>query len=226
MDTAEIDRINHYLSGRLPEAACLEFQGRMILEGAFRAEVELSRHMRQGLADLRRTGELGRLLRRTPAFWQTPAYGIAASCLAVASALVALTSHQHLKALQGDRGLDQVHSAIALSAARAREIVRLAQTRGAAGKAAVIWTIDPAVGRLDMRVDVGPEAFASYALRLERIEPARPATMFSAPSVVAADGEVTVVLNAALFEPGNYRLTLRDAVGQEFNYGLHVVAAR
>jgi len=226
MTVIELDCINHYLSGNLSEEERSAVESRMLRDSEFRAEVELSRELREGLADLRATGELDDLAAHRASLWQRPAFGLAASALAVLASLVALASYQKLTTLR--QRLETVASvpSIASPSAPGVEVLRFVQTRGAAEGSELTWQFDPTVGRLDLHFDVGLEPAASYSLELSLVGEGGDALVLSAPSVAVTDGEVSLALNPALLQPGTYAVTLEDATHGAWHYRFKVTAHR
>jgi hypothetical protein len=224
MDSLELDQINNYLAGNLSEADSVTFETRIIRDSRLRAEVALSRDLREGLADLRATGELEQLLHRRTAFWHRPAFSLAASAVAVLASLVALASYRQLDDLREGRA-SRPAPAAAIGPATATQVavLRLMKTRSASGEAAVAWRVDASVGQLDLRIDAGLEPAPIYAFELSRIEGATDIPIVTS-AVPVTDGEVAVKVNAALLPPGRYEVALRAPTGEASRFGLDVIA--
>ena len=223
MTATELERINRYLSGTLPEADCIELEARMIGDDAYRAEVELSRQLRDGLRDLRQTGELDRLTRGSYRFWHQPAFGLAASAVAVMASLVALASYQQLAELRGEAVSETTPVTMTPGAATSVKLLRLVRTRSAGNEPDLTWRIDPTVGQLDLRIDVGLEPAAAYAFQLTRLDDGASIALLSSPAIGVTNGEVAVSVHATLLRPGRYEVTVRDPAGHGSSYQLAVI---
>ncbi|HSN71593.1 MAG TPA: hypothetical protein VLT59_08780 [Steroidobacteraceae bacterium] len=223
MEVTEIEQINRYLAGTLPEADQAAFEARMFRDATFRAEVELSREMRAGLADLRRTGELDHLTRRASSFWQRPAFGLAASALAVVASIVAFASYEQIRTLRAELAAATTSVATLASTGTGIEVLRLIRTRSGGDRPDLTWQVDPGVAELELRLDVGLEPAPTYVFQLKRVEEAARIPIITAPALAPADGELAVTLNAALLTPGRYDITAVDPSGAPIEFRLDVL---
>ena len=222
MNVTELEQINRYLSGTLADAEAAALETRMLSDARFRAEVELSLQLREGLADLRGTGELTHLAGPETRFWQRPAFALAASVLAVVGSLVAFASYEQIKTLRAELAAASTSVSTFASSASGLDVLRLVRTRSNGGQPDLTWSVDPAVGQLELRIDVGLEPAPSYAFQLKRLDDATGVTLVSLPAVAPTDGEVALTVNAALLQPGRYEVTARSPEGLDFEYRLAV----
>jgi hypothetical protein len=224
MEVTELEQINRYLAGTLAEKDAVALEARMLRDPALRAEVELSQQLREGIGDLRRTGELEQLVGTTTPFWQKPAFALAASILAAVASIVAFASYEQIRTLRAElAGTTATLSAVASTAAGI-DVLRLVRTRGNGGQPDLTWRVDPTVGQLDLRIDVGLEPAPSYAFQLKRVDDAAGVVLLTLPAVAPTEGEVAVTVNAALLQPGRYQIALRSPEALDFDYTLAVSA--
>jgi anti-sigma factor RsiW len=224
MRVTDLEQINRYLSGTLPDDDALALETRMLTDARFRAEVELSQQLREGLGDLRRAGELERLTAPEAAFWQKPAFALAASVLACVASIVAFASYEQIKTLRAELAGATVGLSTVASTAAGIDVLRLVRTRSNRRQPDLTWNADPTVGQLDLRIDVGLEPAPSYAFQLKRVDETAGVVLLSLPAVAPTDGEVAVTVNAALLASGRYQITLRSPEGLDFDYTLVVSA--
>lgn len=212
----EREQIDRYLAGRLSEAEAVAVETRIIHDAKFRAEVELTESLREGLKDLAARGELEPMLGVSTPFWQRPAYALAATVVAAIAGITSVALYQQLDQARGRISmLAQEAATPQLAGGGATEVLALVRTRGAGGEPDVLWQTDPGVGQIELRLDAGIEPAAAYALRIGRLDGNTPINLLALPSVVPADGEVVVTVNAALFQRGDYAVSIAPVDGGE-----------
>lgn len=208
------DLIDRYLAGRLTDAEVLVIDTRIVAEPGFRNEFELTQAMREGLRELHNRGEVAPLLSRRQTTWRHPRFALAASLTAVALGLASFLFYQRLE--QGPQAV-------------LTESLRFERTRGAGQEPDVVWQQSASVATLRLQLDVGLEPSARYRVAIERIGGSGIAPVFEAAAPATPDGIVTVDVDAARLDAGDYAIRL-DAVptaaGETVTYALRVSARR
>jgi len=212
----EHERIDRYLAGRLSDEEAADVETRIIHDAEFRAEVELTESLREGLQELASRGELEPVLGVSTPFWQRPVYALAATVVATFAGITAIALYQQL-----DQARDRI-SVLAQNAATTRlagsgatEVLQLVRARGAGSEPDVLWQTDPGIAQIELRLDAGVEPAAAYALQIARLDGNTPIKLLALPSVVPADGEVVVTVNAAWLGRGDYAVTIAPVDGGE-----------
>lgn len=188
------ETIDRYLANRLSETERELVETRIVGDPDFRQEVELTQALRDGLRELQKQGEVAPLLRPRAWIWRRSPFVIAASVLTLAigvSALLFLGRAERRPAALVVASLQFEH------------------TRGGAAGPDATWQRAESPALLEMRFDVGPEPAPSYGVLIERTGSGADTTVFNAASVgIGLDGQLTLSVNSALLEPGDYRIQL------------------
>lgn len=188
------ETIDRYLANRLNEAERELVETRIVADPDFRHEVELTQALRDGLRELQKQGEVAPLLQPRTWMWRRSPFAIAASVLALAIGVGAL--------LYLERTQNQPEALVVAS-------LHFEHTRGAVSGPDEIWRRAESPTLLEMHFDVGLEPAPSYSVHIERIGSGADMTVFTAASVgIGLDGQLTLSVNSALFEPGDYRIRL------------------
>lgn len=214
LSTDDRELIDRYVAGRLSESELDEVEARIVADGAFRAEVELTESLRAGLRALEAQGELASAERLGPALWRRPSYALAASVVAGALGIVALALYGQLEHTRAAlAGLEGERARSRPGAVASTRIVAVERTRAASGADVVLSAADPAA-LLELRVDPGPAPVDRYAVTLARVDGAVVATLVRVPrAMVSEDGVVVLKVHSALLSPGEYRVALTPLDG-------------
>jgi hypothetical protein len=186
--------IDRYLANRLTETEVLVVETRIVGDPEFRNEVELTEALRDGLRELQSRGEIAPLLAHRHARWRHPRFALAASVAAIALGAASFLFYQRL-----DIGNREVVVAS----------LRFEHTRGADAGPDLVWRQTGAPTRLQMRFDVGLEPAAAYRVAIERMTDGAAVRVLDTAAAITRDGEAAIEVDAALFEPGDYEITLK-----------------
>jgi hypothetical protein len=215
LSVADRELIDRYLAGRLDDDACAQVEARIVADGAFRGEFELTEQLREGLHELEVRGELGSLDRDPRRFWQRPGYALAASVAAGLLGIAALALYGQLQ--DARTALVELQGAGALrpTVTGRTRVVTLARTRSSSGVDLVLRASEQA-DLLELRLDPGLKPAERHWATLERIEGNGSTVILSVPSLTPSpDGSVVLVVNSGLLQPGNYRVTLTPLEGAD-----------
>lgn len=188
------DLIDRYLAKRLTETEVFVVETRIVENPEFRNEVELTEALRDGLRELQSRGEITPLLSHRHARWRHPRFALAASVAAVALGAASFLFYQRL-----DNGSREVVIAS----------LRFEHTRGADAGSDVMWQQNGAPTRLQMQFDVGLEPAAGYRVVIERMTDGAAVQVLDLAAAMAPDGGASIAVDSALFEPGDYEITLK-----------------
>lgn len=186
--------IDRYLASRLSESEVTVVETRIVADPGFRNEVELTEALRDGLRELQKRGEITPLLSHRYAWWRRPRVALAASVAAIALGTASFLIFQRM-----DSGRDAMVVAS----------LRFEQLRSAGAEPDVVWRPTGLPTRLEMRFDVGLEPAGSYRVVVERMTDGAAVLVLEAAATMTPDGEATLAVESALFEPGDYEITLR-----------------
>ncbi|MEX0735069.1 MAG: hypothetical protein WDZ66_08615 [Steroidobacteraceae bacterium] len=187
--------IGRYLAKRLTDAEELMVETRIVEDPDFRSEVELTAMLRDGLRQLESRGEVTPLLTRHTEWWNRPRRAVAASMAAIALGLISFLFYQ-----QQERS----------APASVSETLRFEQTRGSDPQADVVWERTGAPAQLEMRFDVGPEPTPRYRVTVRRVIDGAAGPAIDRVIPTSSDGDVVLVLDGALLEPGDYEIRLES----------------
>lgn len=188
------ETIDRYLANRLSDAEREVVATRIVGDPAFRHEVELTQALRDGLRELQKQGEVAPLLRPRTWMWRRSPFAIAASVAALALGVGVL--------LYFERTASRPQGLVVAS-------LQFEHTRSGAAAPDVVWQRTSSPALLEMRFDVGLEPAESYSVLIERVGPRADTTVFSAAAVSSSlNGQLTLAINSALFEAGDYRIRL------------------
>ncbi|MGE0031240.1 MAG: hypothetical protein AB7T20_09010 [Steroidobacteraceae bacterium] len=185
--------IDRYLANRLPESEVTVVETRIVADPGFRNEVELTEALRDGLRELQSRGEITPLLSHRYSWWQRPRVALAASVAAIALGAASFLVFQRM-----DSGREEVLVAS----------LRFEHLRSAGVEPDVVWQRTGVPTRLEMRFDIGLEPAGSYRVVIERITDGAAVRVLEAAATMTADGQATLAAESALFEPGDYEITL------------------
>ena len=167
---------------------------RIFEEPRFATEVELTAALKDGFRELDRRGELSALLNRARFRWPRPKIALAAAlCVAALGSLLSLMLYQ----LPGNTTADA-----------ATQTLYFETSRSGASKADVTWHRTAASDRLTLRFDVGIEPAAWYRVTMRHIVDGRAPSTIATVNTASSGGEVVLMLDGALLEPGDYDATL------------------
>lgn len=194
--------INRYLANQLSDSEVAVLETRIVADPGFRNEVELTEALRDGLRELQSRGEIAPLLsHRQQAWWRRPRVALAASV-----AVIALGAASFLIFQRMDSGHEE--TAVAM--------LHFEHLRSAGAGPDVVWRQTGVPTRLEMRFDVGLEPAGSYRVLVERMTDGAAVRVLEATATMTPDDEATLAVESALFEPGDYEITLRPQPPAEF----------
>jgi len=200
-DQGTQETIERYLANRLTDAEREVVETRIVGDLAFRHEVGLTEALRDGLQELQKQGKVAPLLRPRTWMWSRSPYAIAASLMALALGIAALLLYQRL-----DHARDELAAAPAERTVATLSFVR---TRGGVDGPDVTWRRSATPTLLEMQFDVGLEPSEGYQVVIERVNAdAETTVVLTAPAGIEAGGEVSLSVQSALLEPGDYRIRL------------------
>lgn len=188
------DLIGRYLANRLTEMEVAVVETRIVEDPGFRNEVELTEALRDGLRQLQSRGEITPLLSHRHTRWPRLRIALAASVVAVALGAASFLFYQRV-----DSGS---HEVVVAS-------LRFEHTRSADAGPHVVWQQTGVPTRLQMHFDVGLEPAAAYRVVIERMTDGAAIMVLETAAAMTPDGEATIAVESALFEPGDYEITLR-----------------
>jgi len=183
--------IDRYLANRLSESEVAVVETRIVADPGFRNEVDLTEALRDGLRELQSRGEITPLLSHRHTRWRQTRFALAASVAAVALGAASFLFYQRL-----DVGSRETVVAS----------LRFEQTRGA--EPDVVWRQTGVPTRLQMQFDVGLEPAGAYRVVIERMTGGAAVPVLESAAAMTADGAATIAVESALFEPGDYEITL------------------
>lgn len=186
--------IDRYLANRLSESEVTVVETRIVADPGFRNEVELTEALRDGLRELQSRGEITPLLTHRHAWWQRPRAALAASVAVVALGAASFLIFQRMDGT----GEDLIVASL-----------RFEHLRSTVTEPDVVWQQTGVPTRLEMRFDVGLEPAGSYRVVVERMTDGAAILVLEAEATMTPGGEATLAVESALFEPGDYEITLR-----------------
>jgi hypothetical protein len=206
------ETIASYLAGRLSASEAEAFERQLSEHPEVRDEIELTLKLKEGLTRLNERGELKGLLQAPPARrWLT--YAAAATvAIATLGAVLWLQLRSHTPAVlaQSLKELAAPHHELPSVVAT----YVLARTRGGAPAAEV--PLPDGGGAIELRVL--PSVFsptALYRAGLRRVGGVKIAQIDAA--LAAPDGYVTIYVDSRALTPGEYEVSLAEAVPQGTN---------
>jgi len=199
-DQGTQESIDRYLANRLNDAERELVETRIVSDPPFRHEVELTEALRDGLQELQKQGKVAPLLKTRTWMWRRSPFAIAASVMALALGIAALLLYQRLEPKRHELAVAPGELVVAT--------LRFERTRG--GEVAdVTWQRTAAPALLEMQFDVGLEAAPGYSVLLERIGAGVDTPVLKTNAVwINTDGIVSLSIDSALLEPGDYRIRL------------------
>lgn len=185
--------IDRYLAGHLDTTEREMVETRIVHDENFRNDVELTAALRDGLRQLQAQGQVEPLLKTRSGMWGRSPMAIAAAFLACAIGVATFLVYRPL----GDSR--QV---------LATETLQFMTTRSGDARPDVTWRRSTRPTRIEMRFDVGLEPAAEYQVAIVRISNDASAPVFEALAGRTDEGDVSIAVDSASLEPGEYRIRL------------------
>jgi hypothetical protein len=222
LSTHDRELIDRYLADQLSGDELTAVEARIVMDPAFRREVDLTEGLRTGLARLDRSGDIDPLINdpidgrpvsgkpgRVPSFLSRPAYAMAATVAVLGLGLLSLLMFGQL---QHERALSTtIHQLPRVASPTGRsEPLSFASLRSGAGAVSIRPPDSPV--QYDLSFDVGAQPAAAYSIRISRVEADTRIVVLEIPRVATDDdGLVSMSAHSALLQPGTYSIRLEPA---------------